>query len=82
MRYSRTITLTSQPVSDELYGDLASHFDPAELLSIAFLTGVSNLVNRLHATFLTDVDASTLEELGSRSCPIPLPTAPTAAPRA
>ena len=76
MRYSRSITLRSQPVSDELYGDLSSQFSPAELLSIAFLTGLANLVNRLHATFLTDVDSSTLEELERTSCPLPLPPAP------
>ena len=73
MRYSRSVTLSPRPVSDELYGELASHFGQAELLSIAFLTGLSNLINRLHATFLTDVDVSTLEELAGKSCPIPLP---------
>lgn len=44
-------------------------------MDLCFTVGLSNLVNRFHATFLTDVDESTLEEIAGTSCPLPLPAA-------
>jgi hypothetical protein len=42
-------------------------------MELCFTVGVANVINRFHATFLTDVDAATLEELGDAP---PLPLAP------
>jgi hypothetical protein len=44
------------------------------MIDICLVVGQSNLVNRFHATFLTDVDPSTLEIVAAPgTCPIPLP---------
>jgi len=40
-----------------------------------FTVGVANVINRFHATFLTDLDAATLDELGDGP-PLPLPPRP------
>ena len=53
------------PIDDELFGRLSSHLSRDQLVELCFTVGLSNLVNRFHATFLTDVDAETL------ACPIP-----------
>ena len=50
-----------EPISDELYAELARHFDTKAIMEICFTVGMSNMVNRFHATFLTDVDAATCE---------------------
>ena len=47
-------------------------------MDICLTVGLSNMVNRFHATFLTDVDDETIAEVeaGDRlagSCPIPRP---------
>jgi hypothetical protein len=44
------------------------------------VVGQSAIVNRIHAAFLTDVDAGTLEQLEGVACPIPIPPAPGATP--
>jgi hypothetical protein len=54
-----------EPITDELYGRLASHLDRKQLIELCFTVGLSNLINRFHATFLTDVDAET--------CAVPMP---------
>ena len=59
-------------VRQELYDELAAHFTAAQIMEAVFLVGLSNLVNRFHATFLTDVDDTTTAALGG-TCPIPLP---------
>jgi len=64
-----------EPISDEIYGALQSHFTDEEIIDLCFVVGLSNLVNRFHATFLTDIDARTVEALGA-SCPLPLPPSP------
>jgi alkylhydroperoxidase family enzyme len=74
VRYSQASTLM-RPITDELYGDLAQHFDVKQLIEICATVGLSNTVNRFHATFLTDVDDAINEALGP-SCPVPLPPQP------
>lgn len=54
-----------EPIDDDLYGRLSSHLSQHQLIELCFTVGLSNLVNRFHATFLTDLDAETL------ACPIP-----------
>jgi alkylhydroperoxidase family enzyme len=60
------------PITDELFGRLSSHFTQKQVIEICFTVGLSNLINRFHATFLTDVDPETGEVLGP-SCPAPMP---------
>jgi alkylhydroperoxidase family enzyme len=68
-----------QPITDELYGDLAAHFDTKQIMELCATVGLSNQVNRFHATFLTDVDEAIGDALGS-SCPLPLPPRPMVRP--
>ncbi len=80
VRYARKSTRL-EPIDDATYGALAGHFTPQQIVDICLTVGLSNMVNRFHATFLTDLDeATTLEvEAGDRragSCPIPRPTPP------
>lgn len=64
-------------IDDRTYGDLAAHFDPEQIVEIWFTVGLSNMVNRFHATFLTDVDPETQEALAP-SCPLAYPAPPGA----
>ena len=60
------------PISDELYARLSQHFTTHQLIEICFTVGLSNVINRFHATFLTDVDPETGEVVGP-ACPVPMP---------
>ncbi len=60
IRYARASTAL-EPITDGIYGALAAHFDTEQLIEICMTVGLSNLVNRFHATFLTDLDESTAE---------------------
>jgi alkylhydroperoxidase family enzyme len=55
IRYSRASSRL-EPITDEIYGSLAAHFDTRQLIEICMTVGLSNLINRFHATFLTDLD--------------------------
>jgi alkylhydroperoxidase family enzyme len=58
-------------VSDELYAKLAARFSREELVELCFAVGLSSLVNRVHATFRTDLDPSTRDSVGAVDfCPI------------
>lgn len=79
VRYARVSSETIA-IDDELYEELASHYEREALLEIWALVGVSNMINRFHATFHTDVDKEVLDavEAGDAefgACPLPLPTA-------
>ena len=61
-----------QAIDDELYGRLANGLDTQQMIELCMTVGLSNLINRFHATFLTDVDAATCavsmpEELDARA---------------
>jgi hypothetical protein len=60
-----------------LYGDLSRHFDTKQIIELCATVGLSNQVNRFHATFLTDLDATISGALGD-SCPLPIPPTPFA----
>ena len=80
VRYARKAT-RMEPIDETTYADLSRHFDAGQIVDLCVTVGISNLVNRFHATFLTDVDESTLEEVesGNREtgvCPIPIPRPP------
>jgi alkylhydroperoxidase family enzyme len=53
-----------EPIDDVLFEALATRFDDRQLIELCFTVGLSNMVNRFHATFHTDLDNSTLAELG------------------
>jgi alkylhydroperoxidase family enzyme len=74
VRYSQASTRL-QPITDELYSDLARHFDTKQIIELCATVGLSNQVNRFHATFLTDLDASINDALGD-GCPLPIPPHP------
>ena len=64
-----------EPITDELFARLSEHFDQRQIIELCFTVGLSNVINRFHATFLTDVDTATGEALGA-SCPLPYPRLP------
>jgi alkylhydroperoxidase family enzyme len=80
IRYAQKSTRL-EPIDDRTYGDLAAHFSPQQIIDLCLIIGISNMINRFHATFQTDVDASTLAEVEAGNatpgvCPIPLPGQP------
>jgi alkylhydroperoxidase family enzyme len=70
VKYARQSTLHIQ-IDDALYAELAAHFSKEQIMDICLVVGMSNVVNRFHATFKTDVDASTLEAVGASPLPLP-----------
>lgn len=74
VRYAQRST-RMDVIDDVTYRDLADHFDTEQMIEICFTVGLSNMINRFHATFLTEVDPATSQALAS-SCPLPLPTMP------
>lgn len=80
VRYAQKSTRL-QPIDDATYGALAAHFSVEQIMDITMTVGLSNLVNRFHATFRTDVDSATLEEVEAGDavtgvCAIPVPRPP------
>ncbi|MGB7302099.1 MAG: hypothetical protein WA888_15565 [Burkholderiaceae bacterium] len=68
-----------EPIDDVTYGNLEKHFSKQQIIDLCLTVGMSNVINRFHATFQTDVDASTLAEVDAGNtgvCPIVLPTPP------
>ncbi|MHB8669882.1 MAG: hypothetical protein ACYDAD_04860 [Acidimicrobiales bacterium] len=45
------------------------------MMGLCFTVGLSNVINRFHATLLADLDDATVSELGG-TCPLPLPGLP------
>ena len=73
IRYARQSTLHIK-IDDALYAELAAHFSRKQIIDICLVVGQSNLVNRFHATFLTDVDSSTISTIREPGpTPIALP---------
>lgn len=80
VRYARRST-REIAIDRGTYDALAAHFSTEQLVEISFLVGLANLVHRLNATFLTDVDEFTVAavEEGDRAagaCPVPRPPVP------
>ena len=70
IRYSELLTLENR-VSDSLYAELEARFSREELVELCFTVGLAALVNRVHATFRTELDESTHAEVGAAPfCPI------------
>jgi alkylhydroperoxidase family enzyme len=72
--YAQRLTRMA-PIDADTYGALAAHFDTTQLIELCFTVGLSNMVNRFHATFLTDVDEWVDGALGG-SCPLAYPEPP------
>jgi alkylhydroperoxidase family enzyme len=71
VRYAQRST-GMETIDDVTYGALREHFDERQIIEICFTVGLSNLINRFHATFLTELDPATGEALKG-SCPLPFP---------
>jgi alkylhydroperoxidase family enzyme len=70
LRYAEQLTRENR-VDDALYAELAACFPQQELLELCFTIGLAALVNRVHATFRTDVDESTQAAVADGPmCPI------------
>jgi alkylhydroperoxidase family enzyme len=74
--YARAST-RSQSIDDALYTHLSAFLSTHQLIELCFTVGLANVINRFHATFLTDIDPETTRALGD-SCPLPLPEPPRA----
>lgn len=80
VRYAQRSTRL-EPIDDALYGELSSHFTRQQLVDICLTVGLSNMINRFHATFRTDVDDTTVRaaeegDAAHGACPIPRPLTP------
>ena len=80
IRYAQKSTRL-EPIDDTIYGDLAKRFSTQQIIDICLTVGLSNMVNRFHATFQTDVDAATMAEIEAGDaiagvCAIPIPKPP------
>lgn len=70
LRYATILTRENR-VPDDLYNSLAASFAQDELVELCFTVGLAALVNRVHATFRTELDGSTTESVGDFAfCPI------------
>ena len=73
VEYARRCT-RMEPIENDLFERLRRHLSLEQVMELCFTVGVANVINRFHATFLTDLDAATLDELGDE--PLPLPPRP------
>ena len=70
LRFAEELTRHNR-VGDDLYAELEAVFSQDELLELAMTVGLAAMVNRVHATFKTDVDADTRESVADApACPI------------
>ncbi|MFT4583286.1 MAG: 4-carboxymuconolactone decarboxylase [Gammaproteobacteria bacterium] len=70
LRYSEILTRENK-VSEALYAELEKAFPREELVELAMTIGLAAMVNRVHSTFSTDVDSSTLDAVADGpACPI------------
>ncbi|MBM3646703.1 MAG: carboxymuconolactone decarboxylase family protein [Alphaproteobacteria bacterium] len=80
VRYAQKSTRLER-IDEETYSALARHFTAEQIVDICLTVGLSNMINRFHATFQTDLDAATTAEAErgdviAGSCPIPRPKPP------
>ena len=80
-RYEAAIVAYSQrstrmeAIDDATYSALADHFDTKQIIEICFTVGLSNMINRFHATFSTELDPIIRSMVGD-ACPLAYPEAP------
>ena len=63
LRYTDALTRDNR-VDDALYAELDARFSQPELVKLSVAAGLAGFVNRMHATFHTDVDQATVDEVG------------------
>ena len=71
VRYAQRSTRLDS-IDDDMYGELAEHFTTQQLIEICFTVGFSNMINRFHATFRTDLDSIIRAAVGD-ACPLAFP---------
>ena len=70
LRYAET-SIREIRIPDELYAKLAARFPKQELMELCMTVALAALVNRVHATFQTDLDEGTRERVADGpACPI------------
>lgn len=70
LRFAEELTRHNR-VDDDLFAELEATFSQDELLELAMTVGLSAMVNRVHATFKTDVDSETQDSVADApACPI------------
>jgi alkylhydroperoxidase family enzyme len=70
LRYAET-SIREIRIPDELYAKLAARFPKQELIELSMTVALASLVNRVHATFRTDLDDSTRVQVADGpACPI------------
>ena len=74
VRYAQRAT-RMDPIDEATYDALRRHFEERQIIEICFTVGLSNMINRFHATFLTDLDPATGVALAG-SCPLSFPPVP------
>jgi hypothetical protein len=62
-------------IDDDTYTDLARFFDTLQRIEICFTVGLSNMINRFHATFSTELDPIIRAAVGDACPPALLRTA-------
>lgn len=77
VRYAQA-SARNDPITDELYQQLSTHFPVETQVQLSFIVGFAGLINRFHGTFLTELDPVSQEALVV-SCPVPLPSRPASA---
>ncbi len=75
LRYADALT-RDVTVSDELWADLAGRFSQRQIFELCFAVGLAALVNRVHATFHTDVDEATEARVDAMELPPEIKPAP------
>ncbi len=68
LRYTDSVTRDVR-VDDTLWDELAARFSTREIFELCFSAGLAALVNRVHATFHTDVDERTRERVAELHVP-------------
>ena len=74
VRYSQRST-RMDTIDDATYADLARFFDTQQIIEICFTVGLSNMINRFHATFSTELDPIIRQAVGD-ACPLAYPEPP------
>jgi 4-carboxymuconolactone decarboxylase len=46
-------------ISDDLYQRLSAYFTPQQILVLCITSGISGMINRVHGTFMTEVEDTT-----------------------
>ena len=67
LEFAESLTRLNR-VDDALYAALERHFSTPALVRLAMTVALAGMVNRIHASFRTEVDAATLGRL-NRSAP-------------